>query len=142
MFRPDPNNAECWKFSWYGCEAGAGGSIHSNWVENRASVALTGPEPRYHVVLELFGMDITILVQIECAMHGCHQGVGTGCAEQNQAGIPAPCKNELAVTSDGNRGNARVASDSTSECGFLELMGFSARLRRNRTGVYSPAVPL
>ena len=46
------------------------GGIHSNWVENRASVAFSGPVPRYHVVLELCGMDIAIFVQVECAMYG------------------------------------------------------------------------
>ena len=54
------------------------------------------------MVLELCGMDITILVQAEYAMFGCHQVVGKRCAEQNQAGVPAACQNELAVTSDGN----------------------------------------
>ena len=56
---------------------------------------------RNHVVLELCGMDIAIFVQVERAMFGSHQVVGTGCAEQNQAEIPASCKNEVAVTSDG-----------------------------------------
>ena len=102
MFRRDPDHAEYWEFAGYGCAAGAGGGIHSNWVENCASVAFSGPVPRYHVVLELCGMDIAIFVQVECAMFGSHQVVGTGCAEQNQAGIPASCQNELAVTSDGN----------------------------------------
>ena len=101
MFRRDPNHAEYWEFAWYGCAAGAGRGIHSNSVENRASVAFSGPVPRNNVVLELCGMDIAIFVQVECAMFGSHQVVGTGCAEQNQAGIPASCQNELAVTSDG-----------------------------------------
>ena len=90
-----------WPVPRLGQGAGAGG-IHSNWVENCASVAFSGPIPRNHVVLELCGMDIAIFVHVECAMFGSHQVVGTGCAEQNQAGIPASCQNELAVTSDGN----------------------------------------
>ena len=53
------------------------------------------------MVLELCGMDFSISVQIECVMFGRDQFVGTGRVEQNQAGIPASCKDELAVTSDG-----------------------------------------
>ena len=76
MFRRNPDHAEYWEFSWYGCAAGAGGGIHSNWVENRASFAFGGPVPRNQVVLELCCMDISISVQVECAMFGSHQGVG------------------------------------------------------------------
>ena len=53
------------------------------------------------MVLELFGMDFSISVQIEYAMFGRDQGVATGRFEQNQAGIPASCEYEVAVTSDG-----------------------------------------
>ena len=102
MFRRDPDHAEYWEFFRYGCAAGAGGHIHSNWVEDCASVAFSGPISRCYVVLDLCGMDIAILVQAEYAMFGSHQVVGTGCAEQNQAGVPAACQNELAVTSVGS----------------------------------------
>ena len=51
------------------------------------------------MVLDLCGIDIAILVQVEYTMFGSHQVVGTGCAEQDQAGSPAACQNELAVTS-------------------------------------------
>ena len=78
------------------------GGLHSNRVENCASVAFSGPISRCYVVLELCGMDFSIFVQVEHAMFGSHQVVGTRCAEQNQAGIPASCQNELAATSDGN----------------------------------------
>ena len=61
-----------------------------------------GPISRCYVVLDLCGMDIAILVQTEYAMFGSHQVVGTGCAEQNQAGVPAACQKELAVTSVGS----------------------------------------
>ena len=53
------------------------------------------------MVLELCGMDFSISVQLEYAMIGRYQDVGTGRFEQNQAGIPASCKDELAVTSHG-----------------------------------------
>ena len=39
------------------------------------------------MVLDLCGMDFSISVQIEYAMFGRDQGVGTGRFEQNQAGI-------------------------------------------------------
>ena len=47
------------------------------WVENRASVAFSGPVPRHNVVLELCGMDIAVVVQVERAMFGNHQVFGT-----------------------------------------------------------------
>ena len=53
------------------------------------------------MVLELCGMDFSISVHIEYAMFGRGQGAGTGRFEQNQAGIPASCEDELVVTSDG-----------------------------------------
>ena len=77
MFRRDPNHAEYWEFSRHACAAGAGGGIHSNWVENRASVAFSGPVPRHNVVLELCGMDIAVVVQVERAMFGNNQVFGT-----------------------------------------------------------------
>ena len=87
----------------------AGAYIPSR-VEDRTSLAFSGPISRCHVVLELCGMDFSIFVQTECAMCGRDQGVGARRFEQDQAGIPASCEDELAVTSDG-------ASDSASECG-------------------------
>ena len=71
------------------------------WVENCASLAFSGPISRCYVVLELCGVDFSISVQIEFAMFGRDQGVGTGRFEQNQAGMPASCEDELAITSDG-----------------------------------------
>ena len=53
------------------------------------------------MVLELCGMDISILVQVECAMFGSHQGVGGRRPEQDQAGVPTASEHEVAVTSDG-----------------------------------------
>ena len=101
MFRREPNHAEYWKFSWEGSAAGSCGGVHSNSVEDRTSFAFSGPRSRCYVVLELCGMDLSIPVQTEYAMFGRDQGVGTGRFEQNQAGIPASCEDELAVTSDG-----------------------------------------
>ena len=72
---------EYWVFSWDGSAAGSCGGMHSNLVENRASVAFSGPISRCYVVLELCGMDLSIFVQVEhsmYAMFGCYQGVGTG----------------------------------------------------------------
>ena len=91
----DPNHAEYWKLTWYGGAAGSCGDIHSNWVDNRTSLAFSDPISRCYV------MDFPISVQIEHATFGRGQGVGTGRFEQNQAGIPASCKDELAVTCDG-----------------------------------------
>ena len=101
MFRRNPNHAEYWELSWAGSAAGSCGSIHSNWVENRASLAFSGPKSRCHVVLELCGMDFSIFMQTEYAMFGRDQGVGARRFEQDQARIPASCEDELAVTSDG-----------------------------------------
>ena len=76
MFRRNLNHAKYWEFSWDGCAAGAGGGVHSNWVENRTSLAFGGPISRCHMVLELCGMDISIIMQAECAMFGRDQGDG------------------------------------------------------------------
>ena len=51
----------------------------------------------------------------EYAMFGRDQGVGARRFEQDQAGIPATCKNELVVTSDGDRRAVGMASNSTNE---------------------------
>ena len=101
LFRRDPNHAEYWKFSWDGGASSSCGDIHSNWVANRTSFAFSGPISRCYVVLEFFGMDLSIPMQMEYAMFGRDQGVGTGRFEQTQAGIPASCEDELAVTSEG-----------------------------------------
>ena len=89
MFRGDPNHAEYRKLSLNGGAAGPCGDIHPNSVEHRTSLAFSGPTSRYYVVLELCGMDFSISVQVEYAMFGRDQGVGTGRLEQNQAEIPA-----------------------------------------------------
>ena len=67
------------------------------------------------MVLELCGMDLSTFVQTEYVMSGRDQGVGARRCEQDQAGIPATCKNELAVTSDGDRRAVGMASDSACE---------------------------
>ena len=54
------------------------------------------------------------LCKLSTQWFGSHQVFGTRCAEQNQ--------NELATTSDGSRGAAGVALDSTSECGSSDLI--------------------
>ena len=58
------------------------------------------------MVLELCGMDFSISVQIEYEMFGRDQGVGARRCKQDQAGIPASCKHELATSSDGARRDA------------------------------------
>ena len=63
------------KFSRTGSATGSCGSIHSNWVEDCASLAFSGPMSRHYVVLELCGMDFSISVQIEYAVFGSDQGV-------------------------------------------------------------------
>ena len=82
MCRRNPDHAEYWKFSWAGGSPSTCKGIYSNWVENRASLAFSGPISRYYVVLELCGMDFSIPVQIEYAMFGRDQGVGAGRFEQ------------------------------------------------------------
>ena len=100
----------------------AGACIHPNWVENSASFACSGPTSKHYVVLELCGMDFSIFMQIEHAMFGRDQGVGARRFEQDQTEIPATCKNELAVTSDGVQRAVKMASNSASERGSFELM--------------------
>ena len=97
----NPDHAEHWEFSWAGSAAGSCGCIHSKWVKNRASFTFNGPISRHYVVLELCGMDFSISVQTEFAVFRSDQGVSARRFEQDQAGVPATCKNELAVTSDG-----------------------------------------
>ena len=101
MCRRNPDHVDYWEFSWAGSAAGACGGIHSNWVENRASLAFSGPVSRHYVVLELCGMDFSISVRTEYAMFGSHQGVGGRRPEQDQAGVPTASEHEVAVTSDG-----------------------------------------
>ena len=98
MFRRDPNHAEYWNCSWDGGAAASCGDIHSNWVENRSSLALSGPISRCYVVLELCGMDFSIPVQLEYAMFGRDQGVGTGCSPRAEGIDPAHHIHEQIIT--------------------------------------------
>ena len=101
MRRRNPDHAEYWEFSRAGSATGSCGRIHSNWVENRASFTFSGPLLRHHVVLELCGMDCSISVQTEYVVFRSDQFVSARRFEQDKSGVPATCKNELAVTSDG-----------------------------------------
>ena len=84
MCRRNPDHAEYWEFSEAGSSAGSCGSIHSNWVENRASLAFSGQVSRHYTMLELCGMDFSISLQIEHAMFWRDQGVGARPFEQEQ----------------------------------------------------------
>ena len=81
--------AEFWKLHLVGSETGSCESIYSHWLEDCTHLAFSGPISRNYVVLELCGMGFSITVQIEHAMFGCDQDVGTGRFEQNQVGVPA-----------------------------------------------------
>ena len=97
----NPDLAEYWKLSRAGSATGSCGSIHSNWMENRASFTFSGQVSRHYMVLDLCGMDFSISVQTEYAVSRSDQVVSVRSYEQDQAEIPATFKNELAVTSDG-----------------------------------------
>ena len=73
-------------------------------------------------MLDLCSMDFSISVQTECAMFGRDQGVSARRFEQDQAGVPATCEDELTVTSDGVQRVVRMASKSTSGRSSSELM--------------------
>ena len=75
--RAGPCSGEIQTMQSIGNSLGGGMGVYSNWVDNCASVAFSGPVPRNHVVLELCGMDIAIFVQVDRAMFGSHQVVGT-----------------------------------------------------------------
>ena len=114
--RRNPDQAECLEFSWAGSEAGSCGGMHANWVENRTSTAFSCPISRNHVGLELCGMDFSISVQVEHAMFWSDQGVSGRRVEQDQAGVPAACKTELATTRDGAGRDVGMAFNS-ARCG-------------------------
>ena len=81
------------------------------------------------MVLELCGMDFSIFLQTEYAMFGRGQGADAGRFEKDQAGIPASCEDELAVTSDGDRRAVGMASNSTSgrgSSGLVRLPGLGS----------------
>ena len=55
-------------------------------------------------------------------MFGRDRGVGVRRFEQDQAEIPATCKNELAVASEGDRGAVGIAPNRCCERGSSKLM--------------------
>ena len=65
MCRRNPDHVDYWEISWAGSAAGSGGSINSNWVEKRTSLAFSGPVSRHNVVLALCDMDFSISVRTE-----------------------------------------------------------------------------
>ena len=101
MCKRNPDHAEYSEFSWAGSSASSCGGIHSNWVENRVSLAFNGPISRYYVVLELCGMDLRSLCKLSTQCSDVIKASARHALSRIKRGIPTSCKDELAVTSDG-----------------------------------------
>ena len=122
--RRNPDHAEYWEFSWAWSETGLCGGKHSNWVRNRTSLAISA-------CWNCAAWTSRSLCKLSSQCSGVIKASARHAVSRIKRRHPHDRKEELAVTSDGIRRAVRMASNSASECGSLELTRLHFRFRES-----------